>query len=84
MRSHAGVWRPAATVNTHAKLIIGQRERHALSFQLGLGEMLTLLGAGTKITSVVPDREMSYAMFASMSHRVPFTNSICLCYIYLI
>lgn len=48
MRSHAGVWRLAATVNTHAKLIIRQREHHALSFQLGLREMLTLLRAGTK------------------------------------
>lgn len=43
MRSHAGGWWLAATVNTHAKLITRQRESpHALSFQLGLTIMLTL------------------------------------------
>lgn len=46
------VWRLAATVNTHAKLIMRQKGTctHALSFQLGLRETLTLLSAGTKST----------------------------------
>lgn len=43
MRSHAGDWWHAATVITHAKLIIRQKtSTHALSFQLCLTEMLTL------------------------------------------
>lgn len=72
MSSHAGDWRIAATVNTHAKLIIRQRERVLMHYPLTGSEMLTLNSAGTKSALVVSGRQQSYAMFSSMFHWVHY------------